>query len=181
MGRLGRDPEFFRFVEGSVSERILTRTKHALTKIPTDCNPYLRYILSGNYLAAGDGSEQTEALPHYLRRENFESIRSGLDRLTLFHGSIQDAAEHHRESGFDGYNLSDIFEYLDPKLCETIYRQLLDVARPGARWAYWNMLVPRQVPEPLAESVTRLDELARDLLERDKAWFYSAFLVEEKA
>ncbi len=31
MGRLGRDPEFFRYVEGSVAERILERVEYALT------------------------------------------------------------------------------------------------------------------------------------------------------
>src|SRR5436305_377886 len=31
MGRLGRDPEFFRYVEGSVAERILGRAEYALT------------------------------------------------------------------------------------------------------------------------------------------------------
>jgi len=29
MGRLGRDPAFFKYVEGSVADRILTRTRHA--------------------------------------------------------------------------------------------------------------------------------------------------------
>ena len=60
MGRLGRDPEFFRYVEGSVSDRILSRTRHALTVLPTHANPFLAYILTGNY---GD------ALPRYLRPE----------------------------------------------------------------------------------------------------------------
>jgi S-adenosylmethionine-diacylglycerol 3-amino-3-carboxypropyl transferase len=184
MGRLGRDPEFFRYVEGSVAERILARTKHALTEISTANNPYLRYILTGNYSAGSAGQNGLEApiaLPHYLRKENFEAIRAGLDRLTLYHGSVQEAADQSRDDGFDGFNLSDIFEYLDSELCEQIYGELLTVARPGARFAYWNMLVPRQVPDSLANNVTRLDELAGKLFQQDQAWFYSAFVVEEKA
>ena len=47
--------------------------------------------------------------------------------------------------GFDGYNLSDIFEYLDPETSAAVYGRLLDAARPGARFAYWNMLVPRRL------------------------------------
>jgi S-adenosylmethionine-diacylglycerol 3-amino-3-carboxypropyl transferase len=39
MGRLGRDPAFFAQVEGSVADRILARTRHALTRLPTDSNP----------------------------------------------------------------------------------------------------------------------------------------------
>lgn len=171
MGRLGRDPEFFRYVEGSVSGRILERTRHALTEITTNDNPYLTYILTGNY---------GKALPHYLRPENHDSICRGLDRLTLFHGSIQDAATAHAGSGFDGYNLSDVFEYVAPEICHDIYERLLNSARDGARFAYWNMLVPRECPELLRAKVNLLEPLSGELLFQDKAWFYSRFVVEEK-
>jgi S-adenosylmethionine-diacylglycerol 3-amino-3-carboxypropyl transferase len=51
--------------------------------------------------------------------------------------------------------------------------------RPGARFAYWNMLAPRSRPETLASRVRPLDELAKQLFAQDKAWFYSRFIVEE--
>ena len=171
MGRLGRDPEFFRYVEGSVADRILDRTRHALTEIPTDQNPFLTYILTGNY---------GKALPHYLRAENFEAVRNGLNRLTLHQGTIQEAAEQFGATQrFDGYNLSDIFEYLDASLCEEVYGRLLDVANPGARFVYWNMLVPRKCPSMYASQVIRDEALDQQRLMRDQAWFYSDFVVEE--
>lgn len=76
MGRAGRDPEFFRYVEGDVSQRFMGRVHHGLTELPTHTNPFLNYIVEGNY---------TQALPRYLRREHFENVRAGLDRLTLHH------------------------------------------------------------------------------------------------
>ena len=167
MGRLGRDPEFFRYVEGSVADRILTRARHALTVLPTHENPYLTYILTGNYAA--------EALPRYLRPEYHDAIRSGLDRLTLHHGLIQAAPG----APFDGFNLSDIFEYLNPELCRDVYGALLDQSSPGARLAYWNMLVPRQCPEELADRVRLLEDLSDELFAQDLAFFYRAFVVEE--
>jgi S-adenosylmethionine-diacylglycerol 3-amino-3-carboxypropyl transferase len=170
MGRLGRDPEFFRYVEGSVAERILARTRHALTVVPTHSNPYLRYILTGNF---------EDALPRYLRPENHERVRAGLGRLTLHRGSVEEAAAAHGSEGFDGFNLSDIFEYLDPETCRKVYGELLRRARTGARFAYWNMLVPRRAPGEHAGKVRHLEELSRGLLERDLAFFYSAFVVEE--
>jgi S-adenosylmethionine-diacylglycerol 3-amino-3-carboxypropyl transferase len=170
MGRLGRDPEFFRYVEGAVSERILSRARYALTALPTHSNPFLCYILTGNF---------TRSLPRYLEPERFEAVRDGLSRLTLFPGSVQDAARAHGDGGFDGFNLSDIFEYLDPPTCVAVFDGLLSVARSGARLAYWNMLAPRRCPDELVDRVTALDELADELLGRDKAFFYSAFVVEE--
>lgn len=174
MGRLGRDPEFFRYVEGSVAERILERTRYALTVLPPHDNPYVGFILTGNF----DG-----ALPRYLRPEVFAEAKKGIDRLTLFEGPIEEAAAAHAGSGdgrgFDGFNLSDIFEYIDPASSAAIYGRLLDAARPGARFAYWNMLVPRRLAASWPGRVRSLDDEARELFARDLAFFYSAFVLEE--
>ena len=170
MGRLGRDPEFFRYVEGSVSERILSRTRYAFTVLPTHENPYLDYIFTGNF---------PRMLPRYLRRERFDSVREGAERLVLHHGPIQEAAQANNAGGFHGFNLSDIFEYLDLETCASIYRELLDVARSGARFAYWNMLAPRRCPQELAARVRPLHRLSTRLFQQDRAFFYSAFVVEE--
>jgi S-adenosylmethionine-diacylglycerol 3-amino-3-carboxypropyl transferase len=172
MGRLGRDPEFFRYVKGSVADRILARTRHALTVLPTHSNPYLDYILTGNF---------TSALPRYLQPSRFEAVRAGLPRLTLRQGFIQDAGREIRQGGFDGFNLSDIFEYLDPDTSARTYGALLDMANPGARLAYWNMLVPRSCPKVYAGRVTHLAELSQSLFAQDRAFFYSAFVVDEVA
>jgi S-adenosylmethionine-diacylglycerol 3-amino-3-carboxypropyl transferase len=173
MGRLGRDPEFFRYVEGSVAERILARAHYALTVLPVHSNPYVESILTGNY--GRDG----RAFPRWLQPEVFAALKRNLDHLILFEGPIEEAAAAHRGAGFDGFNLSDIFEYLDPETSAAIYGRLLDTARPGARFAYWNLLVPRRRPEELAARVRPLDDEARALFARDQAFFYSAFVLEE--
>jgi S-adenosylmethionine:diacylglycerol 3-amino-3-carboxypropyl transferase len=172
MGRLGRDPEFFRYVEGSVSDRVLQRAEYALTVLPTHENPFLDYIVTGNY---------ERQLPCYLQPERFDAIRNGLDRLTLFHGPIEEAGRIHRQSGFDGFNLSDIFEYLDPATSHEIYAQLAALAKPGARLAYWNAFVPRCCPPELTHRVTPLTGLAERLFAQDRAFFYSSFWVDEVA
>jgi S-adenosylmethionine-diacylglycerol 3-amino-3-carboxypropyl transferase len=169
MGRLGRDPEFFRYVEGSVAERILTRCRYALTELPTHDNEFLDYILTGNF-----GRRR----PRYLRPGPYRALRRNLDRLTLFEGPVQEAARRFAGDGFDGFNLSDVFEYLDPETSHGVYAGLLEAARPGARLAYWNMLVPRRCPAELAGRVRALPEAA-ELLARDRAFFYSAFVLEE--
>lgn len=169
MGRMGRDPAFFSHVEGSVGSRILARTRHALTALPVHGNPYVAYIMTGNF--------PPEALPRYLRPEWFETIRSRIGRMRLVRAPIEQAGE----GRFDGFNLSDIFEYMSPAEHARCYGALVDRANPGARLAYWNLLAPRSRPDALADRVHPLRETADALHARDRAWFYGALHVDQVA
>jgi S-adenosylmethionine-diacylglycerol 3-amino-3-carboxypropyl transferase len=166
MGWMGRDPAFFEHVEGAVGDRILDRTRHALTALPVGTNPYLAYIMTGNY--------SPDALPRYLRPKYFDMIRLRLGRLRLERGAAQELP-----GPFHGFNLSDIFEYMSEDEHRRTYADLVASAAPGARLAYWNMLAPRGVPDELRERVTPRTELATELHSRDRAWFYQAFHVDE--
>ncbi|HEV2239102.1 MAG TPA: DUF3419 family protein, partial [Ktedonobacterales bacterium] len=170
MARAGRDPEFFRYVEGSVAERILARARHALTALDPADNPYLHWILTGEHGAA---------LPLALRPEHFATIRANLDRLEWHQQSLEAFAATAAPGSVDCCNLSDIFEYISPAAYEAALARLLTVARPGARLAYWNMLAPRSRPAALADRLRPLSELAARLHQADKAFFYSAFVLEE--
>ena len=169
MGRMGRDPAFFRYVEGSVAERILSRTRHALTELNPAANPYLQWILTGRH---------TTALPHPLRRENFDAIRANLDRLEWYPMSIEELLASEPELRFDCFNLSDIFEYMSDESFYQLLSTLVAHSRSGARLAYWNMLVPRSRPPELAHALAPDNELAERLHRQDKAFFYSRFVVE---
>jgi S-adenosylmethionine-diacylglycerol 3-amino-3-carboxypropyl transferase len=168
MGLLGRDPEFFRYVEGRVSERVLKRTEYALTELNPAANPYIQWILTGRHNCV---------LPAALREENFEPIRRNLDRLQWRCGSLEESLG--QEQKFDCFNLSDIFEYMSPSSYEQLLKLIVSRARSGARLAYWNMLTPRHRPESLATALRPLAELSSQLFARDQAFFYSALVVEE--
>lgn len=169
MGRLGRDPEFFRYVEGPVAEHIRRRVAHALTELPTHDNPYLTYILTGNF---------GQNLPFYARRESFDAIQPRLDRMTLKLGTAEGIAETFSDP-FDAFNLSDIFEYMDETLFREVAGRLLNRAAPGARFTLWNMLVPRRIGALFPDRVRTLEDLSRRCHAQDRAFFYQRFLAEE--
>ena len=170
MGRMGRDPAFFRYVEGSVAERILARVRHALTALEPADNPYLQWILAGKH---------TTALPFALRPENFEPIRDNLERLEWRCLALEEFLDSVADGTFGAFNLSDIFEYISTENYHRLLEQLVRTGRSGARLAYWNTLVERQRPPYMAGRLRSLDDLSRSLHARDKAFFYCAFFVEE--
>jgi S-adenosylmethionine-diacylglycerol 3-amino-3-carboxypropyl transferase len=171
MGRLGRDPAFFAHVEGSVATRILARTRHALTVLDPADNPYISWILRGTH---------GEALPMALRAEHFETIRDHLDRLTWQQSDVASALDGVGDGALHGANLSDIFEYMSPEEYRRQLERLCRALAPGGRLAYWNMLAPRSRPAGMAGQLRPLGDLAARLHGEDKAFFYSALVVEER-
>ncbi len=169
MGRLGRDPEFFRYAQGSMAEAALERIRHAMIALDPVHNPYLQWIAFGRF---------TSALPHALRPENFELIRSHLDRLEWRLASLESAINDAGDASIDRFNLSDIFEYLSESATESTLEQIARAGRSGGRIAYWNMMAPRTCPERLRGKLRPLDELAATLFLQNKAAFYGALHVE---
>jgi len=170
MGRLGRDPEFFRYVDTDVAASILQRTTHALSELDPSENPYAHWILTGTH---GD------VLPCALRPEHFETIRNRVDRLEWHPVSVEEFLGRTPEATLDRLNLSDLFEYVSIDHYHRMLEAIIRASRPGARLAYWNMLAPRRRPEHLAGRLRPLDELANRLHQADRAFFYTAFRVEE--
>ncbi|MBI1305165.1 MAG: DUF3419 family protein [Bacteroidetes bacterium] len=161
MGRFGRDKAFMKEVEVSVSDFILKQAARHLSSVYCQTNGMLRMIMSGTF---GDD------LPHYVREENFDKIKSRIHRLELFEGYAQ--LSSHSKKGFDKFNLSNIFEYMSPEMFSETVRQFVAQSRPGSRFAYWNLMVPRIMSNVNSElnSDTELEEQLRN---RDRGFFYS--------
>ena len=169
MGKMGRDPSFFRYVEGSVADRILQRTAYALTELDPSTNPYLHWILTGTH---------NVSLPYALRPENFETIRANLDRLEWRQQSLESFLSE-SPNAIDRFNLSDIFEYMSEDNYEALLQTICKASKPHARLAYWNMLAPRSRPDSMADMLRPMEPLAKSLFAQDKAFFYSRFVLEE--
>ena len=170
MGRMGRDPSFFRYVKGSVSDRFLARGRYATTALNPAENPYLQWILTGAH---------PTALPFALRPENFEVIRAHLDRLEWHCEPMEAYLERAGELRFGAFNLSDIFEYISEENTHQLLKRIVRSGKSGARLAYWNTLADRHRPDFMAGQLRSLPELSQALHARDKAFFYCAFVVEE--
>ena len=170
MGRLGRDPQFFRYVTGGVAGRILERARHALTELDPSTNPYVHWILTGTH---------GTVLPCALREENFEAIRANLHRLSWRRCSLEEFLETRVEASIDRFNISDLFEYVSPAYYHRMLALLIRAGRPGARLVYWNMLAPRSRPDAMAGRLVPLDAVASRLHAQDRGFFYHALRVEE--
>ena len=169
MGKLGRDKAFFRYVNVNVPKHILERTKYAITELDTSENSYLHYIINGRY---------DNILPIAYRKENFEIIKNNIDNLILLKESVETFIQRDDIDYISKYNLSDIFEYMDDSQMCKIYEKIKTKSKEGTIIAYWNMLADKRISKYFDDLEYKEVE-SRELLKKDKAFFYSKFIIEE--
>ena len=169
MGKLGRDPEFMNYVEGSVSQFILDKAARHLTSELAQDNFILRYALTGSF---------GHLLPHYLQKENYPIIQKNIGQLHLYEGYAHKAAGKYGKFGY--MNLSNIFEYMDESTFAQTADFLLDGLEANGKIAYWNLMVSRRISKLFPERVGYCGTLSRNLTGQDKGFFYQEFIVDEK-
>ena len=188
VGKLGRDKEFFRYAEKNISEEMKERSRYALCEQNPYENPYINYILTGNY--------RKDCLPYFLRKENFDKIRKNLHKVEILKSSVEEYLDQ-IDFKIDKFNLSDIFEYMSAENYSKLMGKIYDNAENNALLAYWNLIVERN-SEKLDYKKTdseiavtgketnvngkkyeRMKELDRKLHEKDMTFFYTDFVVEK--
>ncbi|KAG0233462.1 hypothetical protein BGW42_007419 [Actinomortierella wolfii] len=171
LGHLGRDPKFFEHVRLDVGAFLLGKISNGVRNIPICDNYYAEYVFTGEQ--SGKNS-----LPDYIVRANYETIRARVDRVRLVRADVLKYLESEESGHFDGYNLSDIFEWMGEDLYSTFLKAIHNKGNHNARICYWNLFVPRERPETLAHLIRSEVELADQSTAKDRTYFYRRFVVE---
>ncbi len=169
MGKYGRDPAFLNEVKGAVGTKIFKKAEKHLKSVTSQKNFILRYSVTGSFGGL---------LPHYLRLENFELIKSNLHKLKIYEGYAEDAA--YKYGKFDHMNLSNIFEYMDETAFAETALKLIENINANGKMAYWNLMVPRMISKNFPEKMEYLEKTSLQLSAIDKGFFYNKFIIDKK-
>lgn len=172
MARSGRSPEQFRYVQGPISLALLERARHGLRELPTEDNPFIQWILTGQYM------DLEQAHP-YLSTEGAKLLAERTERVRLVCADLESFLTDCEPGSFSAFNYSNVFEYLSEAQHQRILELTIRAARPGARIAYWNLFVPRFRPAALADRMTRNEALGAALIRQDRSFVYGDFQVEQ--
>ena len=172
LSRRGLSPEYFTFDDGSTSfaDSFARRTRHALTELPVRDNPFLAQYTRGAYL-------DEEHLPDYLREENFDLLRTRLDRLVVEQNDVRNLVDRYGPSTFDAICLSNVFELMSESETQEVLQKLAPCLVPGGRMTLRNLMIPRSVQGDLASQLVLDEPLSRALLLKDRSFVYRSLQV----
>ena len=167
LGTMGRDRDFYQYVEEKEESGndLKKRFEFGISHTKNRTNPYLCYIANQTY--------RENALPLYLKREHFNTIKKNLFKIEMIHGDLSSVNHLH----FDCFNLSDIFEYMSEEEFSDCEELLSKISNPNARLCYWNMQNKRY----FKDSCFQLEEEpSHQLFQKNQAYFYRDFRLYRK-
>jgi S-adenosylmethionine-diacylglycerol 3-amino-3-carboxypropyl transferase len=169
----GRDASQMRHVatDMDVTAQLLSRLTWVCTETLLAGNFYVERFFRG-------APRDIESGPPYLRRDSFQRLRALVLRVEIVTGEVGDYLASCAPASLSNAALSDVFEYLSDDATGVLAERLARAIRPDGRIAYWNLFVPRSAARATPR-LRSLDALSARLWRQDRAWFYSAFHVDE--
>jgi S-adenosylmethionine-diacylglycerol 3-amino-3-carboxypropyl transferase len=168
------DKAFFAYLDEKFSfgNHFAKKAKRAITQLPVKENHFLSYILLGKFY-------DEDNLPLYLKRENYDVIRSRVDRVEIVTDSCENYFSSLPDSSISKFNFTNIFEWMSDDAYEELLRETVRVAKDEAVLTYRNLLVFREHPPTLNSNIRSLKKTAKSLHQKDLSFIYNNYVVEE--
>jgi len=168
LARRGLKADYFTFDDGSntFAESFFRRFSKVLRDVPVSGNYFLHLYLKGCY-------KSIHELPDYLLENNYEIIRSRLDRIHIVTGDAKKWLGETPDNSLNCLSLSNICELMSLDDTFRLFSEVLRTGTPGARICFRNLVIPREVPETLRDKIIRDKELSEEIFNRDRSFVYA--------
>ena len=113
---------------GKLFDMYRDRVRRLACGFPLDDNYFAWQAFGRRY-----DHEGRKALPDYLKRENYDTIRSMVDRVETHVASLADHLRTERPGALNGFILLDSQDWMPPAVIEELWREIARVGGPGTR------------------------------------------------
>ncbi len=167
LARRGLVADYFHFDDGSKSfaESFYNRSKKAFRDIPVRGNYFLSLYLLGKY-------RNENELPAYLKKENYDIIKSRVGRIKSYTAEAQKWLDTMPDESIDCFALSNICELMSEKDTHRLFTSVSRAGRKNARVIFRNLMIPREVPDDLKSIIVKDEILSKKIQFNDRSFVY---------
>lgn len=162
----------FRFVDEKEFDKNLNRkVDRAMRTLDNRGNWFFQLVLLGKFLSR-------ESVPPYMLEANFSKLKENIDRIEVFRGVLTDVLKKYGPESFDKFNLSNITEWMEEEVFNGVMREVIALARPGARFNLrYTLARARNLDEANSRVMIPEPDLAARLHAQDRSFMYESFHV----
>ena len=175
---LGIPPQQYRALErecpGGVLDAYRKRVEKLACHFPLQDNPFAWQAFGRRY-----DRINKQAIPDYLRPENFQTLKVAASRASVVHDSLAGYLGRQPARSLDRFVLLDSQDWMSPAALKHLWSEIERTARPRARVIFRTGGEASPVESILPESPRRRfkyeQSLSRALSEGDRSCIYGAF------
>lgn len=177
LAKRGLVGDYFHFDDGSTSfaESFYNRSRKAFRDLPVKGNYFLSLYLTGKFMNENE-------VPDYLKKENFEIIKSRVHRIKFITGEAQEWLQTMPVKSIDCFALSNICELMSDKETSMLFASVLRTGKNNSRVIFRNLMIPREVPDEFRQQIVKDEILSRNIYENDRSFVYgkvAAYLIRK--
>ena len=159
---------------GSLASLYYRRIRRLACNFPIDENYFAWQAFGHTY-----DRQDRRAVPPYLRRRNYRTLRNNIDRISTRVGSVHDYLRTQQAGALDRFVLLDAQDWMPMEHIRDLWAQIARVGSPGSRVIFRTISSQSPVERALEPSLYRRFEykkaLSQELFTQDRSAVYGGF------
>lgn len=159
---------------GSVIDIYRERAKRLAVDYPIQENYFAWQALGRKY-----DTENRQAIPEYLKEENYASLKTNAGRIEAKIGSVTDEIKNNPAGTFNRFVFLDAQDWMTPEIMTDLWSAIAQKGRPGSRIIFRTAgaasPIETALPKEIREQFYYEDEWSRELFKQDRASIYGGF------
>ncbi len=159
---------------GNLIEIYKNRAKKLAVEYPIYENYFAWQAFARKY-----DTKNRQALPEYLKRENYRKLRSNAANIETKIGSITDEIKFNETKKYNRFVFLDAQDWMNAKMMCELWQAIAERSESGARIIFRtagaNSPVEKNLPENMRGKFIYEKEFSRELFKQDRASIYGGF------
>ena len=150
------------------------RTKRLAVEYPIYENYFAWQAFARKY-----DTKNRQAVPEYLKAENYEALKQNADQIDTQIGSITDELKNQPVGAFNRFIFLDAQDWMNAAMMTELWSAIAEKAEPGARIIFRTAgaasPIETNLPAGLREKFVYEEDLSKELFKQDRASIYGGF------
>jgi S-adenosylmethionine-diacylglycerol 3-amino-3-carboxypropyl transferase len=159
---------------GSVIDIYRERAKKLAVDYPIDKNYFAWQAFARKY-----DTHTREAIPEYLKEENFATLKANINRLYTDIGSVTDKIKLSPKDTFNRFVFLDAQDWMNAEVMTDLWQAISDFGEKGSRIIFRtagaSSPIEVNLPKILREKFVYEEDFSRELFKQDRASIYGGF------
>lgn len=164
--------------DGNMTQVLRDRLRKLICDFPINDNYFAWQAFGRYYGGTGD-----KALPPYLLENNFELLKSQIDKVSVHQASITDKLREQSDGSVDRILLLDAQDWMDDRALNDLWSAITAAAAKKARVIFrtagLNTILPGRVDDKILKQWTYHKEQSLMLNDQDRSAIYGGFHIYE--